>query len=374
MPKALYETFNMVSGGIRYKFYHPEHGGLITSQPAEWGKTSNAVKSMQTAAKNLGKSIIVKDVSGKHVANIHADGWKDLTEEVELEEGSAFVGNVYRDGTFHKAWKDANGEVVVKNTKTGEEHRGKNLEDLEKHGYSQMHSEEHTPDDEKKKILFNIRIASTEHYPTKHLNHADPEIAKAAKEKLEYIKNSRENSAYMNNPDKEFGMNESHVGFATLAAKVGPRVAAYIGDKKYGKKKMEKAAEEYPTLTDSIKSALALKMLKKELISEGFAETNTVVTGNNSGVYFFNEETKENVVIRGGIVMSLDEAKEKLDSITAKSILSQHGDKDFYQLSSSEVLSLLTHAKKYGYRKSKYAAGSTARMFHQHLKRLANKE
>lgn len=74
---------------------------------------------------------------------------------------------------------------------------------------------------------------------------------------------------------------------------------------------------------------------------------------------------------------SMQEAngKEQLTPELAKGILNdlEIGDKDFFTLSSSKINDLLDVAKKYGYRKSKYAPGSTARMFLQYIQRLAKK-
>lgn len=74
---------------------------------------------------------------------------------------------------------------------------------------------------------------------------------------------------------------------------------------------------------------------------------------------------------------SMQEAngKEQLTPELAKGILNdlEIGDKDFFTLSSSKIHDLLDVAKKYGYRKSKYAPGSTARMFLQYIQRLAKK-
>lgn len=74
---------------------------------------------------------------------------------------------------------------------------------------------------------------------------------------------------------------------------------------------------------------------------------------------------------------SIEEAngKEQLTPELAKGILNdlEIGDKDFFTLPSSKVSELLDVAKQYGYRKSKYAPGSTARMFHQYIQRLAKK-
>lgn len=271
--KALADTFKTISEGVRHNFFHPENGNIIASQPEKWGKTSSAVKSMQTAAKNIGKPVIVKDCGGKHIANIHPDGWHDLNEET-ISEQTLESGRVFRDGVPHKVWKDPNGGFVVKNTKTGEEHRAPSIDGFEKYGYSSLNTEE--------RVNKSVESDFDEH------------------------------------------LSENHIGFAALANKVGPKVAAYIGNKKYGKKKMEHAAETGKALTDSeklkneetesadgvlresIKSAIALKIIKARLMSEGFIETNTVVTNNNSGVYFFNEETQENVVIRGGAVHSIN--------------------------------------------------------------------
>jgi hypothetical protein len=65
----------------------------------------------------------------------------------------------------------------------------------------------------------------------------------------------------------------------------------------------------------------------------------------------------------------------KLDAHTANEILkaTKTKGKDFHTLHSSDVEALLTYAKKHKYRKDKSAPGSTGRMFHQHLTRLASK-
>lgn len=67
--------------------------------------------------------------------------------------------------------------------------------------------------------------------------------------------------------------------------------------------------------------------------------------------------------------------KNKISSHEAGEILDAHGgrDADFHALPSSHVEGLLSHAKRVGYHKSKYANGSRARMFHQFLKKHASK-
>ena len=74
---------------------------------------------------------------------------------------------------------------------------------------------------------------------------------------------------------------------------------------------------------------------------------------------------------------SIEEAngKEQLTPELAKGILNdlEIEGKDFFTLSSSKVHELLDVAKQYGYKKSKNAPGSTARMFHQYIERLAKK-
>jgi len=73
----------------------------------------------------------------------------------------------------------------------------------------------------------------------------------------------------------------------------------------------------------------------------------------------------------------LTEAAPRITPDEARSILDDLGvlesSPDFFSLRSSEVSKLLDHAKRLKYRKSKYAPGSTARMFYQYLTRLANK-
>jgi hypothetical protein len=94
-----------------------------------------------------------------------------------------------------------------------------------------------------------------------------------------------------------------------------------------------------------------------------------------------NDMAKRSLKRERGIDMAVDKLTEAAPRITpdeAKSILDelgyQSGDsKDFFTLRSSEVSKLLDHAKRLKYRKSKYAPGSTARMFYQYLTRLANK-
>ena len=74
---------------------------------------------------------------------------------------------------------------------------------------------------------------------------------------------------------------------------------------------------------------------------------------------------------------SIEEAngKEQLTPELAKGILNdlEIEGKDFFTLSSSKVHELLDVAKQYGYKKSKNAPGSTARMFLQYIQRLAKK-
>lgn len=65
----------------------------------------------------------------------------------------------------------------------------------------------------------------------------------------------------------------------------------------------------------------------------------------------------------------------KIDGPTAIKILNQAGGStsNFHELGSAEVDTLLHHAKIHKYRKSPNAPGSTARMFHQHLTKIARR-
>jgi len=67
--------------------------------------------------------------------------------------------------------------------------------------------------------------------------------------------------------------------------------------------------------------------------------------------------------------------ESKISAWQAKEILDKIGgyEKDFFTLSTSQVSDLLSYAKQYKYRKSSNAPGSTSRMFHQHLQKLAKK-
>ena len=67
--------------------------------------------------------------------------------------------------------------------------------------------------------------------------------------------------------------------------------------------------------------------------------------------------------------------KKKISPEEAKRLIESDGidfRRDFFQLSSSEVQRVLEVAKLAGYRKSKSAPGSTARMYFQYLSRLRN--
>lgn len=64
--------------------------------------------------------------------------------------------------------------------------------------------------------------------------------------------------------------------------------------------------------------------------------------------------------------LSRADACEILDRIG----IARGGDSDFFVLSTSKVSDLVDAARKVGYRKSRNAPGSTARMFHKYLQRL----
>lgn len=66
-------------------------------------------------------------------------------------------------------------------------------------------------------------------------------------------------------------------------------------------------------------------------------------------------------------------AKKRLNHREVKALLKLAGinfAKDFHELSSSDATLLAEYAKLAGYRKSKNAPGSTARMYFQLLERL----
>ena len=71
--------------------------------------------------------------------------------------------------------------------------------------------------------------------------------------------------------------------------------------------------------------------------------------------------------------VDLDEGVRSLSPKDAHDILEKHGGAhaDFFSLPSHHVHGLLQHAKLLSYRKSRYAPGSTARMFHQALRHRA---
>ena len=66
-------------------------------------------------------------------------------------------------------------------------------------------------------------------------------------------------------------------------------------------------------------------------------------------------------------------SRKKIPACAAKTLLKARGvnvgARDFFTLSSSDVGIVLEVAKAAGYRKSKSAPGSTARMFYQYLDR-----
>ena len=63
--------------------------------------------------------------------------------------------------------------------------------------------------------------------------------------------------------------------------------------------------------------------------------------------------------------------RKKINACAAKKLLASRVDmqQDFFTLSSHDVGIVLDVAKAAGYRKSKNAPGSTARMFYSYLKR-----
>lgn len=68
---------------------------------------------------------------------------------------------------------------------------------------------------------------------------------------------------------------------------------------------------------------------------------------------------------------------KKIDAYEARQVLlgmGIHWDQDFHTLRSEKVDLLVDAAKARGYRKSKNAPGSTARMFFEYLVRQASKE
>jgi hypothetical protein len=68
----------------------------------------------------------------------------------------------------------------------------------------------------------------------------------------------------------------------------------------------------------------------------------------------------------------IDEGTSRIDPKTAHDILTKHdAHRNFFTLPSSTVGALVDHAKEHKYRKGKNAPGSTGRMFHGHLTRLA---
>jgi hypothetical protein len=68
--------------------------------------------------------------------------------------------------------------------------------------------------------------------------------------------------------------------------------------------------------------------------------------------------------------------ESKIDRVTAREILAKHDahGTDFHALKRDQVLGLSDSAKEHGYKRSKSAPGSTARMFHQHLHRLVGED
>lgn len=61
------------------------------------------------------------------------------------------------------------------------------------------------------------------------------------------------------------------------------------------------------------------------------------------------------------------------DAVAIFNALGIKEDEDFHVLHSSKVDGLVTEARARGYRKSKDAPGSTARMYHAYLLRLVRK-
>lgn len=56
---------------------------------------------------------------------------------------------------------------------------------------------------EKSRILFNLRIAPTHHFPEKHLNNPDPEIRAAAKKAHDEIMSRRSANSWMDDDKRD---------------------------------------------------------------------------------------------------------------------------------------------------------------------------
>jgi hypothetical protein len=91
---------------------------------------------------------------------------------------------------------------------------------------------------------------------------------------------------------------------------------------------------------------------------------------NEPGVSFRVRKKREKI---GEVTAPAHARKKKLDPREAKQRLRASGidfSRDFHELRSSDVEKILDVAKEAGYRKSKNAPGSTARMYFQYLDRL----
>lgn len=141
------------------------------------------------------------------------------------------------------------------------------------------------------------------------------------------------------------------------------------------------------SLIEAISSAAKLKSLIKQLTDGGYEEIHSYQAGKYSSRYFKHPKSGDRKVIRFGKILDIDESIEmanyKLDEsvispLDAHGILTKHDalNKNFFTLRPDQVTGMLNSYKEVTgrhYRAYKYAPGSTGRMLHQHLNRLANK-
>ncbi len=280
----------------------------------------------------------------------NAVGNSRWNEETELEEGNALVGKVMKDGQVHYVWKTASGyEVQNRHTGARNHHTG-SLDSLDDKGYHWVNEETELNES--------------------HMSELHATIGQHMDKHIDTYKKQGGAEALMGHVD---GVSRKVARIHGIASGTAKKfVHDYIDSRL-----TENLEEVADSINESISSSVRLKMLMKDLETEGYEKTHVSLAGKHSGVYYTHPKTKAHKVIRWGKVMDVNESlDESVDPDKAREILNDlHGDSehDFFTLSSSQKEELLHHAKEAKYKKPANANGSRARYFHAHLTRIATR-
>lgn len=185
--------------------------------------------------------------------------------------------------------------------------------------------------------------------------------------------------------DPETGVTTSHledpegtrVGYMKhtptgVVGRLGPKAAEKkVDEAEYNKDSVDKAIETSKEKIGGAEANAIHRLLKGRHGKKGAKKSIEDKAREMGQIEMFEERLRETSTYK----LKTNQTEARLSPDDAKGILDKHdAHDDFHALKSDKVSALLGAAKDAKYRRRSDAPGSKARMFHQHLTRLAAKK